>query len=73
MCSNSTKPGGQGKCNEGWSFDSIQLEYKYAQKPIHVVAPTPLAMSVEEPAEYNSILHRKAADKLHRVTNGEPL
>ena len=30
-------------------------------------------MSLEEPTEYNSVLHRKAVDKLHRITNGEPL
>ena len=41
--------------------------------PLRVVAPTPLAMSVEERAEYDSILHRKAAEKLHRITKGEPL
>ena len=43
------------------------------RKPIRVVAPTPLAMSAQERAEYDSILHRKAVDKLHRITNGEPL
>ena len=41
--------------------------------PLRNVAPTPLAMSPEERAEYDSILHRKAVDKLHRITNGEPL
>ena len=30
-------------------------------------------MSVEERAEYDTILHRKAVDKLHRITNGELL
>ena len=43
------------------------------RNPIRVVAPTPLAMSAQERAEYDSIFHRKAVDKLHRITNGEPL
>ena len=41
--------------------------------PVCVVAPTIVAMSPEERTEYDSILHRKAVDKLYRITNGEPL
>ena len=41
--------------------------------PQRRIAPTLQEMSPEERADYNSILHRKAVDKLYRITNGEPL
>ena len=39
---------------------------------LRVVVPTILEMSKEERAEYDTILHRKAVNRLHRITNGEP-
>ena len=36
-------------------------------------APTILAMSDTEREDYNKILHRKAVDKLYKITNGLPL
>ena len=54
-----------------WEWGAVSHSAVYANP--YEMLRLPLAMSTEERAEYKSILHCKAVDKLHRITNGKPL
>ena len=51
----------------------FQWDTSLYSNPQRRIAPTVMEMTPTERAEYNSILHRKAVDRLYRIANGEPL